>query len=465
MSSGLARRVQKKATFPLVIWYSSGFFLNTLVLFALAFFLLRSYLIEEDRSAVQLKLMELTSSYQAGGLSSLEKELEVERSFGKKNPFFIRLLDKSGNTVAQILPPSLGEDDVPPPERPAEGAAGFRSWPVDRGEEELELGSSLLDCGYLLQVGKKSSERDKVLRHFRRTLGVLIIPAPVFCIIGGWFLAYRSLLPIRHLTETVRAVYRGQTGQRVPVSKGGEGLEELTVLFNAMLERIEDLIRGLRESLDNVAHDIRTPLTRLRAMAELALGSEDNEEGLREALVECIEESDRILAMLNTLMDISEAETGTMRLELRHVSLNFLLGEILEFYQYAAEDKGISLEASCEGDLHLRADPNRIRQVLGNLLDNALKYTSPGGKITVRARLQEREVAISVSDSGIGIPEQDLPRIWERMYRCDHSRSQRGLGLGLSLVKAVVEAHGGRVEVLSTPGKGSTFTVYFPSPA
>jgi len=465
MSSGLARRVQKKAALPLVIWYSSGFFLNALLLFALAFFLLRSYLIEEDRSAVQLKLMELMSSYQGGGLSSLEKEVEVESSFGRKNPFFIRLLDRSGKTVAQILPSSLGEDDVPPPEGPAEGVPGFRSWPLGRGKGVLDLGSSLLDCGYLLQVGKKSTERDKVLKHFRRTLGVLMIPAPVFCLIGGWLLAYRSLLPIRHLTDTVKAVYSGQTGQRVPVSKGGEGLEELTVLFNAMLERIENLIRGLRESLDNVAHDLRTPMTRLRGMAELALGSERNEEGLREALVECVEESERILRMLHALMDISEAETGTIRLELRDLSLNHLLGEILEFYQYAAEDRGISLEASCEGELHLRADPNRIRQVLGNLLDNALKYTSPGGKIRVRARLQQREVAISVSDSGIGIPEQDLPRIWERLYRCDHSRSHKGLGLGLSLVKAVVEAHGGRVGVLSTLGKGSTFTVYLPSPA
>ncbi len=244
MSSGLARRVQKKAALPLVIWYSSGFFLNALLLFALAFFLLRSYLIEEDRSAVQLKLMELMSSYQGGGLSSLEKEVEVERSFGRKNPFFIRLLDRSGKTVAQILPSSLGEDDVPPPEGPAEGAPGFRSWPLGRGKGLLDLGSSLLDCGYLLQVGKKSTERDKVLKHFRRTLGVLMIPAPVFCLTGGWLLAYRSLLPIRHLTDTVKAVYSGQTGQRVPVSKGGEGLEELTVLFNAMLERIENLIRG-----------------------------------------------------------------------------------------------------------------------------------------------------------------------------------------------------------------------------
>lgn len=465
MSSGLARRVQKKAILPLVIWSSLAFFLNALLLFALAFFLLRSYLVEEDRNAVQLKLMELMNSYQAGGLSSLEKEVNVERSLWRNPPLFMRLLDQSGKTVVQVVPSPLGEDDLPPPQRPSHGAAALQSWPLGHGKGDMELGSSLLDGGYLLQVGKMSTEREKVLKHFRRTVGLIMIPAPVFCFIGGWLLAYRSLLPIRHLTDTVKAVYSGQTGQRVPMSKGGEGLEELTVLFNAMLERIENLIRGLRESLDNVAHDLRTPMTRLRGMAELALGSEHNEEALKEALAECIEESDRILAMLNTLMDISEAETGTIRLELRDVSLNQVLAEILEYYQYVAEDKHIKLKTSCEDELYLRADPSLIRQVLGNLLDNALKYTHPGGEVRISAGLREKEVVISVSDSGIGIPEEDLPRIWERLYRCEQSRSQKGLGLGLSLVKAVVEAHGGRVEALSTLGRGSTFAVYLPSPA
>lgn len=445
-----------------MLWYSCGFFLNTMLLFALAFFLLRSYLVEEDRGTVQLKLMELMSSYQDGGFSSLQKEVDVERSFGRKNPFFIRILDQDRKTVAQVLPSSLGQDDVPPAERPAHDGPGVQSWPLSHGKGVLELGSSSLDGGYLLQVGKKSTERDKVLKHFQRTLGVLMIPAPIFCLIGGWLLACRSLLPIRHLTDTVKAVYSGQTGQRVPISKGAEGLQELAALFNAMLERIENLVQGMRDSLDNVAHDLRTPMTRLRAMAELALASEGNGEGLREALLECLEESERILTMLNTIMDISEAETGTIRLELSSVSLNHLLGEVLELYQYVAEDRGVRLEANCQAGLHMMADPNRMRQVLGNLLDNAVKYTPAGGEVKVSAGLWQKEVVISVSDSGIGIPEQDLPRIWERLYRCDHSRSQKGLGLGLSLVKAVVQAHGGRVEVASTLGKGSTFTLHFP---
>ncbi len=454
--------MQKKAAVRLVLWYSCAFLLNALLLFVLGFFLLSSYLAKEDHAALQLKLMELVHSFEQGGLPSLQEQISMEKTFGNKNPYFIRLFDQRNRTMVQAIPPSLAGGGLPDPADVATEAGGIFSWPMRNGKGVLEITSSSFSGRYLLLVGKNRTERDKVLAHFRKALGILMIPAPLFCLMGGWLLAYRSLLPIRHLTDTVRAVYSGQTGHRVPMSKGGEGLDDLVMLFNAMLERIENLIRGLRESLDNVAHDLRTPMTRLRGIAELALRSQRDDESLREALVECMEESDRILTMLDTLMDISEAETGTIRLELRDVDMAHVLKEAAELYGYSAEEKGVRLEAHCEEGLHVSADPNRIRQVLGNLLDNAVKYTPAGGRVMVDASVMNGEVVISVRDSGIGIPEQDLPKIFERLYRCDHSRSEKGLGLGLSLVKAVVQAHRGRVEASSTLGQGSTFTLFLP---
>jgi signal transduction histidine kinase len=142
---------------------------------------------------------------------------------------------------------------------------------------------------------------------------------------------------------------------------------------------------------------------------------------------------------------------------------------VVELYGYVAEEKGIGIDVVCPGNLLIRADPRRIRQVLANLLDNALKYTPKGGKITFEAGLIQKQVFVSIKDTGVGIPKGVLPRIWDRLYRFDESRSQRGLGLGLSLVKAIVEAHGGKIEVVSEPGNGSTFRVCFhaqgPSPA
>jgi signal transduction histidine kinase len=163
--------------------------------------------------------------------------------------------------------------------------------------------------------------------------------------------------------------------------------------------------------------------------------------------------------MLNTLMDISEAETGTMRLARTDVPLDRLVAEAASVYEDVADDKQISIDTRVDPGLTVSADRDRLRQVLANLLDNAIKYTPAGGRVTVRARREDARTVIEVEDTGPGIPAQDLPRIWDRLYRGDHSRAERGLGLGLSLVRAIVTAHGGTVDVHTQPGQGAVFRV------
>jgi signal transduction histidine kinase len=269
---------------------------------------------------------------------------------------------------------------------------------------------------------------------------------------------------VRSLAATVRGILRtGRTSARVPVPReADDALSELSVLVNAMLDRIDAVVGGMRGALDNVAHDLRTPMARLRGTAEAALASNDPA-AAREALVVCLEESEEILAMLNTLMDISEAETGAMALRLEPVALGDLVAQAIDLYEDLAEHNGIRLEAAVSGEVTVEVDRIRIRQALANLVDNAVKYTPAGGEVVVAAGPDgEAGVVLSVTDNGMGIPPDELPHIWSRLYRGDKSRASRGLGLGLSLVKAIVEAHGGQATATSTVGEGSRFDIHLP---
>jgi signal transduction histidine kinase len=234
------------------------------------------------------------------------------------------------------------------------------------------------------------------------------------------------------------------------------------VRFNQAFEKIDTLIEGIRASMDNVAHDLRTPMTRLRAVAENALQWDPSPEAYREALSDCLEESEQVLRMLNMLMDISEVETGSVQLRIATVNISDLAAQIIDLYRGVAEDKNVVLTALCPPSLIVQGDQERLLQMLANLVDNAIKYTPVGGRVEVNASANHSSVLLTVSDSGRGIPPEDVHKIWDRSFRGDKSRTQRGLGLGLSLVKAVVMAHGGTIDVASVQGQGTKFSIHLP---
>lgn len=454
---------RKAIGFRLAFWFSAFFILGTLCLFLLAFFLLASTLRQQDRDSIQTRLHQLGAQYQATNLSGLRRELALEARLRKTKPFFIRIAGENNGTVFMEIPDQWEEFDLSRLEHaPLTDPEALLRLPAKDDEAILEIAGMRLPDGVLLQVGKSTEDRDSFLERFGQIVAGIVIPVVGIGVVGGTVLAMRALRPIRQLIQTVRAIESGAMDTRVPVRRSGDELDELARLFNGMLDKIATLIQGMRGALDNVAHDLRTPVARMRGTAEVALRAEHEAEVYRDALADCVEESDQLLHMLNTLMDISEAETGALKLHPEPVNIATLVNQTVDLYQHVAEEKSISVSTAVPPEIWLTADHQRLRQVMANLLDNAIKYTPAGGRIEVKACLRERMVAISVTDNGIGMKSDELSKIWDRLYRGDRSRSQRGLGLGLSLVKAVVEAHQGRVQVASTPGIGSVFTLLFP---
>jgi signal transduction histidine kinase len=428
MSSNPDERAAGSFSLRLNLWYSAFFIASGSALFLLAYFVLASTIQQKDKEVLRARLDEYRAWYEGSGLQGLSDKFFNTRG-ADRNAFFVRVIGARKNALFLSVPQEWRDFDLKQIE--LIGVDERQPWFSLTGKNPQQVwmfASAPLSDGRVLQIGKSTQSTQELLSHFRIVFAIAMMAVVILGFTGGAVLTHRALQPIRHLIQTVRGILAtGRMAARVPARNSRDELGELVNLFNRMLEKNDALIRGMRE-----------------------------------ALADSLEESERVLTMLKILMDISEAETGTMKLNLAPIQLADLIRDVAGLYEVIAEEKKVTLLATPPKNLELQADRARLEQALANLIDNAIKYTPAGGRVEVTACQQEQEAIISVKDNGIGIPAAEIPRIWERLYRGDKSRSQKGLGLGLCLVEAVIQAHHGRVEVESAPEGGSEFSVHLP---
>lgn len=474
--------------FRLTLIYTGVSILSVAVLFALSFFSLYRTLQQDELRDMQRRLLSYWAQFQTGGVELLQQQIEVDNLVVGERPFVVRIADRSNDTEFFSYPQVWESFNVDRLEMLALDPNRLLLLSSPDYEFQIEVGGIWLSDEYFLQLGLSTQTRTRLLALFQRNFIVIAAAVVVAGFVVGLVIASRALRPIARVTAVAREIVdTGRLDARVERGTGGGELTQLVDLINQMLGRINRLVNGMRDTVDMVAHDLRTPITRLRAQAELALRSGDAGE-MENALAGTVEQSDEILRLVNTLLDITEAESGVMRLESRDVSVRALLTEVQDLYDLVADERNVSIVVDAPEDLTVVADPLRLRQVVANLVDNAVKYCREGGAVRLSAvsvdatagagngratdgetasngsvSTTERAIRIAVSDGGLGIDAEEQERVWERMYRGPIQPAQRGLGLGLSLVRAVVLAHGGRTWVESEPGAGATFYVELPA--
>lgn len=433
-------RLLDTSTFRLALIYLALFGVSALALLGFLYFTTTTFLERQVAETIAAESEGLVEQYKAQGLGRLQQVI-ARRAAAHPNrssvylltsPFGLRIAGNlDGWPVAQL------------------DEQGWITFPVEIRAEDQEPEKRhvrarvfLLQGGYRLLVGREIEDRLKVEGMIKTTLA-WGLALTLLLGLGGGFLMSRGMLGrIDSINRTTRQIIAGELDQRIEHRGSRDEFDQLAANLNAMLDQIERLLRGMREVSDNIAHDLRTPLNRLRSRIEVALLGELDSATAREVLQQTLADADAMISTFNALLAIARAEAGSERAPFERVDLSSLLADVEELYSPLAEDKEIALERRCMPVPPVDGNRELLAQAVANLVDNAIKYTPSGGRVVLECRASESGVRVAVADDGPGVPEGERERVLERFVRLETDRSTVGSGLGLSLVRAVARLHG-----------------------
>ncbi len=451
--------------FRLTIWYAIIFTASLLGAFCIFYIVVLNTLQRNIDKELLEELVEVSDSVDFFGTNSIDKIMQVNWESGEIDEMFLRLLDRTGKVIAtsdMTYWKTAGINKRALDKINAGKAHIFETQTMPGRPHEIRVVYGTMAPGKILQIGISLEEKD----HFLNTIKVIIVPIMIFSVlfsaIIGWFMAKRALSDVEEVTKTAQSISKGSYDQRVQIKSKSDEIKLLAETFNRMLDHIRDLMKGLREVTDNIAHDLKTPITRMRIASETELAKAACCEESQKLAANNIEECDNVLQMIDTMLMISKEESGISKNEKKLVDLSQIIKDAFELFSPIAKETEIQCLNQVSDNVVIAGDFHGLQRMVINLLENAIKYTPPGGSVTVLSHIEDDIIKIVFQDTGIGIPEEDIPHIFKRLYRCDKSRSQQGFGLGLSLAMAIAHAHLGDITAASQPGKGSTFTVILP---
>lgn len=465
--------IKSSIRFKLTVWYAAVMVL-VLVFFGSTLYLTMSralYAELDSRIKGMAEVMASSSHTFPSHFDLAQLDMMVAENLGFKNQGkFIQIMDNTG-TVGQTsvsLSPHPLPISITAIKRAANKEISFDTLKVERLKYPIRMITYPIiengEVASILQIGTSLETLQNTLHVLFLTIIFGILASLALASFGGWFMAKKSLSPVADITTAARRITAHNLDQRIEVSNPEDEVGRLTETINDMIFRLNDSFKRISRFSSDVSHELRTPLTILRGEMEVALRSQRTPEEYKEVIASGLEEVERMSIMVEELLLLSKAEQGELKLNISEIPLHKLLEGIYNNAGVLSRGKGITITMNNSEDVYVNGDEMRLRQVLLNLVDNAVKYSPSGGKVELSLTRDKEYAHISVKDTGLGIAKEEQDKIFGRFYRVDASRSREigGTGLGLSICKWITEAHGGKIAVVSDIGKGTTFTVSLP---
>jgi heavy metal sensor kinase len=460
----------RSLSFRLVTWYAGVLTIVFVFLGVLTLLFLRHYLEANLLDIQSRRARQIADTLVASASAGLERTLgpQVEALYSPEaNDRFIRITRADGTVVYLSGAPKDARFD-PSRVQPLPATVTTDSRKVPLADSSLLVAAQTArardGAAYRVEVGTSGAASEATLRHVLMMLAIGLPVAVAAAVCGGFVLVRRALRPVDRIAGTAEMIAQHNLSERLPVVTSGDAIERLSVSVNRMISRLEEAVHGSKQFVADASHELRTPLTVMRGELEGLAQDAQLRNDTRESLGSVLEEVERLREIVEGLLALSRLDVGEAPSEWARFDLAALAATTAEQMSLLAEDKQITVACDLSGAVTVEADRARIKQVVVNLLDNAIKYTPRGGRVSLSVHRDGDFAVLDVTDNGVGIPAAALTRVFNRFYRVDESRSRErgGAGLGLAIVKSICIAHGAQVQVTSTPGQGSRFRVRQP---